>query len=164
MGKSNLTVEEKNSYIDYMLNNEKLERIIQKCNMELPQDQVAVMSSILSRCVDGAGVIVAIDSDEIPVGVDNIELYTEITKYCKMHCAAKPDGTKYVMAFTSKDRFLDGLSGIVVPMDVFIGMICLKKEETNGVVINIKQEELIINMSALEILYNCIREWNPEPK
>ena len=81
-----------------------------------------------------------------------------------MHCAAMEDGTKYVMAFTSKNRFLDDLSGVVIPIDVFIGMMCLKKDETDGIVINWGEEEIIIKMQTLEFLYNCLRELNPEPK
>lgn len=74
------------------------------------------------------------------------------------------DGTKYVMAFTSKSRFLDDLSGVVIPIDVFIGMMCLKKDEIDGIVINWGKEEIIIKMQTLEFLYNCIRELYPEPK
>lgn len=93
-----------------------------------------------------------------------MEVYTELTEHCEIHCAATENGTKYVMAFTSKNRFLDDLSGAVILIDVFIGMVCLKKDEADGIVINLGKEEIIIKMSVLEFLYNCILELNPEPK
>lgn len=164
MKKLKLTAEEKKTFIDYMLNNEEVEKAIQKKNREVPLYQISILDSIISRCKDDAGLIVAVNSSEIPVGVDNIELYTEITRHCEMHCAAMEDGTKYVMAFTSKSRFLDDLSGVVIPIDIFIGMMCLKKDETDGIVINWGKEEIIIKMPVLEFLYNRIRELNPEPK
>lgn len=163
MRKLELTVEEKKAFIDYMLNNEELEQAIQN-NKEVPMYSISILNSIISRCKDDAGLIIAVKSSEIPVGIGNIELYTELTKHCEMHCAAMEDGTKYVMAFTSKNRFLDDLSGVVIPIDVFIGMMCLKKDETDGIVINWGEEEIIIKMQTLEFLYNCLRELNPEPK
>lgn len=163
MRKLELTVEEKKAFIDYMLNNEELEQAIQN-NKEVPMYSISILNSIISRCKDDAGLIVAVKSSKIPVGVGNIELYTEVKEHCEMHCAAMEDGTKYVMAFTSKNRFLDDLSGVVIPIDVFIGMMCLKKDETDGIVINWGEEEIIIKMQVLEFLYNCIRELNPEPK
>lgn len=166
MERPKLPEEEKKSFIDYMLKNEKLEMTIQKRNKALTLYQISVLSSIFLRCKDNAGFIVAVDSCEIPIGVDNIEFYTEIKKYSKMHCAAMEDGTKYVMVFTSKKRFkeIDGLSGVVMPMEVFIGVMCFKKDEADGIVINLGKEELIMKMSALEYLYNCIRESEPAPK
>lgn len=166
MDRPKLTEEQKKDFIDYMLRNEKLEKAIQKRNKALPSYQISVLSSILLRCEDNGGFIVAVDSCEIPTGVDNLGFYTEITKYSKMHCAAKENGKKYVMVFTSKSKFMeiDGLSGVVIPIDIIIGMICMKKAETDGIVINVRNEELIIEMSALEFLYNCICELNPEPK
>ncbi len=164
MKKIKLTAEEKKTFIDYMLNNEELEKAIQKGNKGEPLYQISILYSIISRCKYDAGLIIAVKSSEIPVGIDNIELYTELTKHCEMHCAAMDDGTKYVMAFTSKSRFLDDLSGVVIPIDVFIGMMCLKKDEIDGIVINWGKEEIIIKMQTLEFLYNCIRELYPEPK
>lgn len=166
MKRIELSEEEKREFIDYMLRNEELEKMIQNRNKALPFYEISVLSSILSSCKDDAGLIVAVSSDEIPVGVDNIELYTELTKQSVMHCAEKEDGTKYVMVFTSRNKFMgfDTLSGVVMPIDTLIGLICLKKEETDGIVINLGKEELIIKMSALELLYNCICESNPKPK
>lgn len=166
MDQPKLTEEQKQSFIDYMLRNEEVEKAIQKTDKALPLYEISVLRSILLRCEDNAGFIVAVDSCEIPTGVDNLGFYTEITMYSKMHCAAKEDGEKYVMVFTSKSRFMeiDGLSGVVIPIDILIGMICLKKAETDGIVINLKKEELIIKMPALEFLYNCICELESEPK
>lgn len=104
MKKIELSEEEKKEFIDYMLRNEELEKTIRDRDKALPRYEIAVLSSILSRCKDNAGLIVAVNNSEIPVGADNIELYTELTEFGKMRYAETEDGTKYVMVFTSKSR------------------------------------------------------------
>ena len=75
-----------------------------------------------------------------------------------MKIAARKDGRKYVMAFTSKEKFKKyfDVSGVVLPMDDLIAIICLKKEEVDGIVINLGKKELILEISALEDLLQCI--------
>lgn len=157
MDQLKVTTEEKKMFIDYMLNNEELEKVIQKsCENPLIYE-LLVFGAIIERCQNDAGFIVAVNSDKIPAGADNIEFYTEVTKGCEMICAGKEDGTKYVMVFTSKERFQKAgdMSGMVMPIDDFIGVMCLKKE-IDGMVINVMDEELIMETSALEILLKCI--------
>ncbi len=151
-----LTEEEKRLFIDYMLENEELEKIIERKDKQLPDYQLSVYGSIIWRCRNDAGFIVALDSSEIPVG--KIGFYTELTQECQMKIAARKDGRKYVMAFTSKEKFKKyfDVSGVVLPMDDLIAIICLKKEEVDGIVINLGKKELILEISALEDLLQCI--------
>lgn len=152
---------EKQENIQYMLNNAELENVLQKWknSKETEEDFLHFINAFIKSNDNDAGLIVAVKSNVVKPGVDNIEFLTG-KQHGMVQTAATQDGKAYAMVFTSKERFqkcCNDLSGIIMFMeDVFVTL--EKKEELDGIVINAGAEEIILDKMMVRAI---ISVFNP---
>lgn len=149
----NISEEEQKEYIEYMLHNDKIEESL--INWKQNQNSVTLskmLEIIATESEECAGLILSVNSDFIPTGADNIVLFTG-TERGDIHRLIDKAGKSYALIFTSKERFQEcnDTSGFVVFIDELFELL-VEKEELDGMVINIGQEDIAFNKYMMRVV------------
>lgn len=152
---------DKEVFIDYMLDNRELEKLLRKWKRKRKTGEslLELITGIAKRDQEQGGFILSVKSDLIPTGADNLELFLT-PKYPRLdlNYVEGKDNGKYAMVFTSKERFREcnDTSGVVM----FIGDLVYlleQKLEIDGIVLNLEKEEIIFGKDWLRAII-CILE------
>lgn len=131
--------------IDLMLQNEAIEKAI--CNHQKHKRDADILINLLSvmaqRANEDGGFIVSVKCPDVFPGLDNIEILSENKHYELMNVEGK-DNKKYVMVFTSKERYkmCDDTSGVIMFIDHLLRFV-EQSDLVDGIVINLNKEQLI---------------------
>lgn len=154
-----ISEEEQKEYIEYMLDNDKIEKYLiswkQNQNSETLSKMLEIIAAESEECT---GLILSVNSDSIPSGADNIVLFTG-TERGDIHRLIDKAGKSYAMTFTSKERFQEcnDTSGFVMFIDELFEIL-VEKEELDGMVINIGQEDIAFNKFMMRVVIWLIRQ------
>lgn len=154
------TEKEKRENIDYMLSNHELEEAIGEWKMK-PEDVdtlVTMVEIFLDRIQQDAGLIIAVRSNTIKPGADNIEFATGRQRG-EVQLAQGSDGKSYAMVFTSRERFracCNELSGLVMPIDILLEHL-EKRTKINGIVINADKEEVVLDKFLMRAVIGALK-------
>lgn len=160
----NISQEEQKEYIEYMLHNEKIEKSLINWKQNQNSDTLTKMLEIIAaESEECAGLILSVNSDTIPTGADNIVLFTG-SERGDIHRLIDKAGKSYAMVFTSKERFQEcnDTSGFVMFIDDLFHLLA-EKEELDGMVINIGQEDIAFNKYMMKVviwLIGLVKEKN----
>ena len=154
-----LSEEEQKEYIEYMLRNDIIEKALNNWkrnqNIEALGKMLEIIADVSEEC---AGLILSVNSDSIPTGADNIVLFTG-TERGDIHRVIDKVGKSYAMIFTSKEKFQEcnDTSGFVMFIDELFQLL-VDKEELDGMVINIGQEDIVFNKIMMRVVLWLIRQ------
>ena len=164
MKQEEFTSEEKQQFIEYMLDNKELEKKLRKWDKSQNNTDyfIEMIEEMAKRDREQGGLIVSVKSDEIPTGADNVEFFM-LDKYKKIsiNYAEDQSGKQYMMVFTSKKKFKEcnDTSGVVM----FVGDViefALMMERTDGIVLNMRRKEgrdgIIFGKIILRAIKECI--------
>lgn len=160
MGKEEFTAEEKQQFIEYMLNNKALEKKLKRWDKSPnnPDYFIEMIEAMAKRDQEQGGLIISVKSDEIPTGAENIEFFI-LDKYKRMNMnyAEAPSGKKYIMVFTSRKEFKEcnDTSGIVMFIGDVINLALITKQ-TDGIVINAGKHGIAFDRVILRAIKECI--------
>lgn len=170
-----LSKEERQQYIDYMLENKDMDETLQRWNKA--KDEVIetfdVTKKLLEKCKVNRGLIVAIECQEMESDVDNIKLYIfrddlPDEKFL-MNMAVNKDGKKYLTVFTTKERFReftqknDGIMGILMFVDDIFRFVLLQ-DKVDGIVLNLAEEEVMFDKDVLKLVLEIFDEMKKKEK
>lgn len=151
MGKNKLSSEEKQEFIEYMLDNGALEKAVSKWQKSSASgdDVLELMNALAERAAEYGGVILSVRCDEIPTGAEHIE-YFMADKPCEICWAEDKEGQRHAMVFTSRERFQEcsDTSGVVIFLDDLFALI-ERKKGLDGIIINLGREEVILDKFIL---------------
>lgn len=139
---------EQEVFIDYMLDNEKLEKTIRSWD-DNPQNTDTFMEMIytfVDRINDGGAFVVALESNTIKPGVKNIEFATGNKGGTIASAVNVKENKVYAMLYTDKkyfERNCNDLSGLVMFIDDILEYIETIKN-VDGVVINAGRDDIIL--------------------
>lgn len=164
MKQEEFTSEEKQQFIEYMLDNKELEKKLRRWDKSQnnPDYFIEMIEEMAKRYSEQGGLIVSVRSDEIPTGADNVEFFM-LDKYKKISINYAEDqlGKQYMMVFTSKKKFKEcnDTSGVVM----FVGDViefALMMERTDGIVLNMGKKSgrdgIILGKIILRAIKECI--------
>lgn len=154
-----VSAKENDLYVNAMLKgNEVIEIALAKWQED--QNDVcamfAVYKSILDRDRDCGGLIVSVEAGDIPAGAENIEFFNG-DKYLNLNRSKGSFGDKYLLVFTSRDRFREcnDTAGVVMfireAFTLLGGM-----EGADGIVMNIGKEEIIFDKRSMQQISRMI--------
>jgi 2-hydroxy-3-keto-5-methylthiopentenyl-1-phosphate phosphatase len=156
---SEISDEEKKEYIDYMLRNDTIEEVLKNWKRNQNSEVLCKMlETIAAKSEECAGLILAVRSDVIPTGADNIVFFTA-TERGDINRVIDREGKSYAMVFTSKEKFKEchDTSGFVMFIDEVFELI-VDKEALDGIVINFGQEDIIFNKIMMKVVIWLIRQ------
>lgn len=151
--------EEKKEYIDYMLQNDTIEEVLKNWKRNQNSEVLCKMlETMAAKSEECAGLILAVKSDVIPTGADNIVLFTA-TERGEINRVIDKEGKSYAMVFTSKEKFKEcnDASGFVMFIDEVFELI-VDKEALDGLVINIGEEDVVFNKIMMKVVIWLIRQ------
>ncbi len=145
--------DEKREIIEFMLDNAALEEKMGKWKQK-EEDILLFMdftAALVRRSREDGGLIISVESGEVPPGAENIEIFRK-DKKGDVNIVIGENKQHLVMIFTSRERFkeCDDTSGFVMFIDElfeFLGT-CVG---IDGVVINYKKENVVLNKEMLGI-------------
>lgn len=152
--------EEKQENIEYMLQNDKLVAALRnwKIDIESVDTFLEMVEAFLDSIKRNAGLIIAIKSEVVKTGADNIEFLTGIQSG-EIQRAVADNGKSYAMVFTSRKHFkecCDDLSGIILFMDeILINL--EQRKEIDGIVINAGKEEVVLNKMIMRAIIGAFK-------
>ena len=157
-----ISKEKKQELLEYMLCNQSLEKSLQ--NWKKHKKNTDSIIDLINALADGArsdkGIIVAVNCPDIPKGAEHVDFFMADKKR-NMYWVDDKNGMRYVMVFTSKERFQEcnDISGIVVFMDELFVMI-EKRKDLDGIIINLEREEVILNKVILRAVIQVMKMGN----
>lgn len=151
--------DEKKRYIEYMLQNDIIEEVLLKWNKSgKSEDLCRLIETIAVRTEECGGLILAVESDVIRAGVENIIFFTG-TERGSINRVTDSEGNSYAMVFTSKEKFqaCNDTSGFVMFIDDVIELI-ESNEVLNGMIINFGTDDVIFDKFMMKIVLWLIRQ------
>lgn len=157
-----LIEKDKTRFIDYMLANDELEKLLRKWKRKKTSGDLflELITGIAKRDKEQGGFILSVKTDKIPTGADNLDFFL-LPKHSKLELnyVEGKDDKKYAMVFTSKKRFMEcnDTSGVVM----FIGDLVYlleQKPEVDGIVLNLQKEEIIFGKEWLRAIMCMIEK------
>lgn len=170
-----LSKEERQQYIDYMLENKDMEEILQRWNEAKVEviETFDVTKKLLEKCKGNRGLIVAIECQEMESDVENIKLYILKDdfpdKKFLMNMAVNKVGKKYLTVFSTKERFQqfsqknDGIMGILMFIDDIFRFVLLQ-DKVDGIVLNLAEEEVMLDKDVLKLVLEIYDELKKKEK
>ena len=145
--------DEKREIIEFMLDNAALEEKMGKWKQK-EEDILLFMdftAALVRRSREDGGLIISVESGEVPPGAENIEIFRKDTKG-DVNIVIGENKQHLAMIFTSRERFkeCDDTSGFVMFIDElfeFLGTCA----GIDGVIINYKKENVVLNKEMLGI-------------
>lgn len=154
-----VSAEENDMYVNAMLKgNEIIEDALAKWSDD-PKDicaMVTVYKSIIDRDRECGGLIVSVESNNIPAGADNIEFFNG-DKMLNLNRSKGAFGDKYLLVFTSRDRFREcnDTAGVVMFINETFSLLG-QMEGVDGIVMNIGREEVLLNKRTMQQISRMI--------
>lgn len=147
------------SFLDYMLQNNELEKALTKWKRDSQNvDKIwNVLNAFAKRDAECGGLIVAVECSQIPTGADNITLF-EMGRQYYMHKVEGENNCNYAMAFTSKERFreCEDTVGIVLFIKELFTFI-EQCEELDGIILNYGKEGMVCGKDFLRAVLCSIQ-------
>lgn len=155
-----VSMEENESIVNEMLKgNEVIEKALEewKHNRENIGDMASIYKSITDRDRKYGGLIVSVESGSVPAGADNVEFFNG-DKPVKLNKVRDSDDEKYLLVFTSRERFREynDTAGVVMFIREVFSLLA-DIEGVNGIVINMGKEEIIINKCVMKMISQMIK-------
>lgn len=151
-----MSEDEQEVFMDYMLDNVGLEKAIRRWNSN-PKNTDIFMEMIytfVDRINDSGAFIVALESDVIKVGVENIEFATGNKGGIIASAISVKENKEYAMLYTDKKYFesnCNDLSGLVMFIDDILEYI-EKRKDIAGLVINAGKDDIILGKTFIRII------------
>lgn len=153
MEKEQYSQEEMAVYIDYILQNDELEKAVSKWAKHPKSDNnlMGVIEALVRRDKECGGLIISVECDEIPTGAENIVLFSKSRQYY-MHRVEGLEGHHYIMVFTSKKKFkeCEDTSGVVMFIKELFAYI-EQHEDLDGIIFNLEKEGMVCGKDFLRV-------------
>ena len=155
-----LTEEEQDKFINCMLDNDELEQKIKKWNKH-PKSEDAFFDMIYAfkkRIDENAGFIVAMESNDIMPGVENIQFATGKQRG-KITIIDADNHKRYTMLYTSKETFkksCNELSGLVMFIDDILKYI-ERVKQVDGIIINEGTDNILFGKMMIRAVLGAIQ-------
>lgn len=151
-----MSEDEQEAFMDYMLDNVNLEKAIRRWNSnpKIIEIFMEMIYTFVDRINDGGAFIVALESDDIKSGVENIEFATGNKGGIIASAISVKENKKYAMLYTDKEYFegnCNDLSGLVIFIDDILKYI-EKRKGIQGVVINAGRDNIILGKPFIRII------------
>ena len=154
-----VSAEENDLYVNAML---KGNEVIEEALAKWDEDQkdvcatFAVYKSIIDRDREYGGLIVSVESGDIPAGADNIEFFNG-DKLLHLNRSKGSFGDKYVLVFTSRDRFREcnDTAGVVMFIREVFSLLG-RMEDADGIVMNLGREEILFDKLTMHHISRMI--------
>lgn len=150
---------ENDLYVNAMLEgNEIIENALGKWsnNQKDICAMLEVYKSIVDRDRECGGLIVSVESNGIPAGADNIEFFNG-DKTIRMNRSKGASGDKYILVFTSRDRFREynDTAGVVMFIRELFSLLG-EMEGIDGIVVNLHKEEILFSKQVMQQISRLI--------
>lgn len=156
---------ENDLYVNAMLEgNEAVEAALARWSNN-PKDicaMIEVYKSILDRDRECGGLIVSVESNDIPAGADNIEFFNG-DKALYLNRSKGVFGDKFILVFTSRDRFrvCNDTAGVVMFIREVFSLLS-EMEGIDGIVMNLHKEEVLFTRQNMKQISRLIEMWEEE--
>lgn len=154
-----VSAEENNLYVDAMLKgNEVIEEALEKWKNDSTDigAMLAVYKSFIDRDRECGGLIVSVESRDIPAGADHIEFFNG-DKRLYINRAKGEFGDNLLMVCTSRDRFREcnDTAGVVMFIRAAFSLLS-GMEDADGILINLRKEEIVIDKQTMQHISRMI--------
>ena len=155
-----LTKEEQNEFVNCMLANDELEQKIKKWNKH-PKSEDTFFDMIYAfkkRIDENAGFIVAMESNDVLSGVENIQLATGKQRG-KITIVEADKHRRYAMLYTSKEAFKKSCnerSGLVMFIDDILKYI-ERVKQVDGIIINEGTDNILFGKMMIRAVLGAIQ-------
>ena len=154
-----VSAEENDIIVDEMLKgNELIEEALAKWKEDTHDVGyiAAAYKSIIDRDRECGGLIVSVESGNVPAGADHVEFFNG-GKPLKLNKAKGSYEDRYLLVFTSRDRFREcnGTAGVVMFIREAFSLLH-DIEGVDGIVINIGKEEVVMKKHDMKVISRLI--------